>query len=160
MDITAGSSMGAAALDTRRGRRRRGGADLPFHERGVDPARRLGGKPRIRALPRRREHGLAGRLSGPNLETETIFGTTWSETFPIAQTVTLPATQGSTLLVDHNIVISASYVIVRGLTLQNARTDAIRIADGDVHDVVIEGCDMVRLGRGPARNAGMAPAPR
>jgi len=109
-------------------------------------------------------------LSAPGVGTETIFGTTWSETFPIAQTVTLPATSSSTLLVDqsgapdgyvlytgepsqeavidvadgedHNIVISASYVIIRGVTLRNARTDAIRIADGDVHDVVIEGCDI------------------
>lgn len=108
-------------------------------------------------------------LSAPDVPTETVVGATWSETFPIAETVTLPAMSSDTLRVDksgspdgyilytgpdggavidvagahdHNVEISASYVIVRGLTLRGAATDAISITDGEIHDVVIEGCDI------------------
>src|SRR6185295_3148191 len=79
---------------------------------------------------------------------------TWSESFPIAQTITLPASSSSTLNITsggsaggyvlyqaasggsttavangqpNNIVISAPYVIVRGLTLKGAQQDAILI---------------------------------
>lgn len=108
-------------------------------------------------------------LSAPDIPTETVVGATWSEAFPIAETVTLPAMSSDTLLVDksgspdgyilytgpgdeavidvdgvydHNIEISASYVIIRGLTLRGAATDAITITDGEIHDVVIERCDI------------------
>jgi len=48
---------------------------------------------------------------------------------------------------DNNIVIEASYVIVRGLELRNAVKDAILIKEG-VHDVVIEDCRITLWGRG------------
>jgi hypothetical protein len=47
---------------------------------------------------------------------------------------------------DHCVVVKASYVILRGLTLQNARIHAVLLGDG-VHDVVIEGCDISGWGR-------------
>ncbi|MCB9706765.1 MAG: hypothetical protein H6711_33280 [Myxococcales bacterium] len=108
-------------------------------------------------------------VSAPGIPTEMVVGATWSEAFPIAETIELPAMSSDTLIVDksgspdgyilytgpgdeavidvggaldHNVEISASYVILRGLTLRNAATDAITITDGDVHDVVIERCDI------------------
>src|SRR6185295_7354742 len=98
---------------------------------------------------------------------------TWSESFPIAQTITLPASSSSTLSITtggsasgyvlyqaatggstidvangkpNNIVISAPYVIVRGLTLKGAQQDAILITNG-AHDVVIENNDISNWGR-------------
>jgi len=99
-----------------------------------------------------------------------LTATTWSEIFPIAQTVYLPngtttqalvITQGgspsgyvlytfppggqSTIDVANaqfnNITISAPYVIVRGLTLKGASRHAIHLLDG-AHDVVIEDNDI------------------
>jgi len=98
---------------------------------------------------------------------------TWNEQFPIAQTITLPASSSSTLNItsggtpsgyilytagsggstidvanaqNNNIVISAPYVIVRGLTLKGAKVDAIALKNG-AHDVVIEGNDISGWGR-------------
>lgn len=98
---------------------------------------------------------------------------TWAENFPIAQTVyvnsgsqQLNITQGGTASGyvlytpapgsqatidvadghDHNITISAPYVIVRGLTLKGARIDAIRLLQG-ARDVVIEDNDISGWGR-------------
>ena len=99
---------------------------------------------------------------------------TWSEQFPIARTMTLPAgtqtqpldiTQGgsaggyvlyqanqagTTLDVqnasDNNVSISAPYVIVRGLTLKGAKINGIELKKG-AHDVVIEGNDISGWGR-------------
>jgi len=100
---------------------------------------------------------------------------TWSENFPIARTVNLPAgtssqtlniTQGGTAsgyvlytaaaggqsTIDaananqYNITISAPYVIVRGLVLKGAQQDAIRLLTG-AHDVVIEDNDISGWGR-------------
>jgi hypothetical protein len=98
---------------------------------------------------------------------------TWSENFPIAQTVTvsdgsqpLNITQGGTAegyvlytpapettatidvanAHDHNITISAPYVIVRGLTLKGARIDAIHLFEG-ARDLVIEDNDISGWGR-------------
>jgi hypothetical protein len=98
---------------------------------------------------------------------------TWKEQFPIAQTITLPASSSSTLNItsggtpngyilytagsggstidvknaqNNNIVISAPYVIVRGLTLKGAKVDAIALKNG-AHDVVIEGNDISGWGR-------------
>lgn len=104
----------------------------------------------------------------------TLTASTWSEQFPLAKTVTLPAASKDTLVISeggtaagyllytaapgaaatidvanahpHNIQIKASYVIVRGLTLRNAGRDAIRIEDG-LHDIVIEDCDVSGWGR-------------
>jgi hypothetical protein len=98
---------------------------------------------------------------------------TWNENFPIAQTITLPASSASTLSITsggtpsgyvlyqagsggstidvanakpNNIVISAPYVIVRGLTLKGAQQDAIMLT-GAAHDVVIERNDISGWGR-------------
>jgi len=104
----------------------------------------------------------------------TIISTTWNSHFPIAQTIELPQSSSNTLVIDqsgtsggyilytapsydsaiidvegnadHNIEISASYVIIRGLTLQNARTHGIRLYAG-AHDVIIEKNDISGWGR-------------
>ena len=93
---------------------------------------------------------------------------TWGEHFPIGKAVVLPETSHETLVIeqsgspesyilyapapgktatidarnriDHCVEINASYVIVRGLALKDARSHAIRIIDG--HDIVIEECDI------------------
>jgi len=103
-----------------------------------------------------------------------VSATTWSEQFPVAQTITLPAgtlsqplaiTQGGTpngyvvyqadaagTTIDvqnayrNNVTVSAPYVIVRGLTLKGAQADAIDLKSG-AHDVVIEGNDISGWGR-------------
>jgi len=99
---------------------------------------------------------------------------TWSEQFPVAETVTV--SDGSTpLLIDKSgsaagyvlythpqgrsaatidvqdkhaqcIEVRASYVVIRGLTLKNAGQHGIRIFENS-HDVVIEGCDISGWGR-------------
>jgi len=106
--------------------------------------------------------------------TNTFEATTWSEEFPVANVVELPAssisrlviTQGGTAngyvlytgpsggtatidvngTVDQNIKISAPYIIIRGLTLKNAARNGIRLSTG-AHDVVIENNDISGWGR-------------
>ncbi|MEA3192093.1 MAG: hypothetical protein QOD26_426 [Betaproteobacteria bacterium] len=105
---------------------------------------------------------------------------TWSESFPIAQTITLPASSSSTLNITsggtasgyvlyqaasggstidvangkaNNVIISAPYVIVRGLTLKGAQQDAVLIT-GAAHDVVIENNDISGWGRLNYTNSG------
>ena len=111
------------------------------------------------------ELSLAG---GP---TTVLQATTWSEGFPVAETRILPELSSETLVIDRsgspggyllytaapgkaavidvnnardfNIEVKGSYVIIRGLTLRGARTDAIRLAKtGTVTDVVIEDNDI------------------
>ncbi|MGQ0651778.1 MAG: Ig-like domain-containing protein, partial [Betaproteobacteria bacterium] len=104
---------------------------------------------------------------------------TWSEQYSIARTVTLTPgagqvniTQGGTKdgyvlytaapgtvldvnnSADYNVLISAPYVIVRGLTLRGARIDAIRLAPG-AGDVVIEGNDISNWGRSRSGSLGV-----
>jgi len=97
---------------------------------------------------------------------------TWSEQFRTADTVSVPKSQSKTLVIDrsgsanayvlytgkngstidvaanhdHCIEVRASHVIIRGLTLKNARTHAIRIFKPS-HDVIIENCDISGWGR-------------
>ncbi len=100
---------------------------------------------------------------------------TWSETFPVSRTNTVAARSGETLTVaesgspegyvlygpaagaetamidvsgtaDHCVVVRASYIILRGLALRNARMHGVLLGEG-VHDVVIEGCDISGWGR-------------
>jgi len=99
---------------------------------------------------------------------------TWSESFPIGQTVYLPESSDETLVItqsgrpdgyvlvaprpgssatidvggraDSNILIKGSYVIVRGLALKNAGRNAV-VLDRDIHDVVIEENDISGWGR-------------
>ena len=96
---------------------------------------------------------------------------TWSEQFPVAKTVSLPARPGESQTIsesgsaegyvvytpapgtvldaanaaDCNLRVAASYVILRGLTLKNARHHGI-LVDQDCHDVVIENCDISNWG--------------
>lgn len=107
-------------------------------------------------------------------KTTTFTARTWSETFPVARTVTLPATSDATLAItesgtpsgyvlytpepggtatidvansqDYCITVNASYVIFRGLTLRNARVHGIQLL-GNAHDVVIEENDISGWGR-------------
>jgi len=99
---------------------------------------------------------------------------TWSEQFPIAQTITLPAgtvtqplaiTQGgsasgyilyqanpagTTIDVQNayqqNVTISAPYVILRGVTMKGAQINGVELFQG-AHDIVIEGNDISGWGR-------------
>src|SRR5579871_1884218 len=109
---------------------------------------------------------------------------TLSEDFPIGKTTQLTAgTSDSTLTIDqggtetgwhlvtpaprtkwvsdvfnlsdYNIVVSADYVILRGLELKNAAIDGIRIRKGVQH-VVVEDCHITGWGRiGGARSWGV-----
>jgi hypothetical protein len=110
-----------------------------------------------------------------------IVAKTWSEQLPIARTVhvssrstTLNITEGGTASgyvlytpapgtqatidvangADHNVRISAPYVIVRGFTLRGARTDAVRMYPG-AHDVVVENNDISNWGRSRGGSLGV-----
>lgn len=104
------------------------------------------------------------------VEQETLFVETWCEQFPVAETRFVPTgvqnepfvisnvhgspdgyivytadPNGSNVLdaasVANNIIIEdSSYVILRGLTLKNAKEDAIILtrSNGSTHDIVIE----------------------
>jgi len=110
------------------------------------------------------EMGLTGKAPDAGVNTKT-----WSESFPIAKTVQIPSGSGTFNIteggspsgyvlytgpatldakdaVDHNVVIAAPYVIVRGLTLKGAKRDAISIRK-PAHDVVIEDNDISGWGR-------------
>jgi hypothetical protein len=100
---------------------------------------------------------------------------TWSEAFPAGKTITVPARSRETLTIaesgspegyqvyapaaesgtaaidvasqaDHCVVVKASYIILRSLTLQNARIHGVLLGEG-VHDVIIESCDISGWGR-------------
>jgi len=104
----------------------------------------------------------------------TLQAVTWSEQFPIAETVTLPETSTQTLVItrggsattgyvlythapgrralidvgktaDYNLEVRASYVIIRGLTLRGARADAIRFPVA-ASNVVVEQNDISAWG--------------
>jgi hypothetical protein len=120
--------------------------------------------------------GLAGQSPSAGIAV-----TTWSEQYPVAQVITLPAgvvtqplaiTQGGTAsgyivyqadpagtTIDvqnayrNNVTVAAPYVIVRGLTLKGAQVDAIDLLNG-AHDVVIEGNDISGWGRFANTNSG------
>jgi hypothetical protein len=127
------------------------------------------------------EYEIELSLQGTSI-VQTLRATTWSEQFPIGQTILLPESSNRILEINRrgspqgyilythepgkqavidgrgtnnvNIVIrDASYVIVRGLTLRNARLNGIRI-EGDSHDIVIEWNDISNWGR--ATNEGWA----
>ncbi len=100
---------------------------------------------------------------------------TWSEEFPIAETVVLPEFSRDPLVIKQSgtpqgyilythasgaetatidvaneaeqcIEVRASYVILRGLTLKNGQAHGIDIDSGS-HDVIIEDCDISGWGR-------------
>ena len=95
---------------------------------------------------------------------------TWSENFKVKQTIKVasgsgtlnitqggseadgyvvyegPATLDANNAVDWNVVVSAPYVIVRGLTLKGAKRDGIRLL-APAHHVVIEDNDISNWGR-------------
>lgn len=101
--------------------------------------------------------------------------TTWNETFPIARTVEVEDMAGKTLTVDQSgtpqgyilythragaptatldgadkldqcVIVKASYVILRGLTIRAPKVNGIVLGEGS-HDIVIEGCDISGWGR-------------
>jgi len=112
-------------------------------------------------------------LKGANKIAKT-FASTWSEKFPVAKTILLPAHSNKTLVIteggnakgyvvytsaaartatidvnneqDYDVDIRAPYVIVRGLVLKGARMHGIRIAPNTT-DVVIEKNDVSGWGR-------------
>ena len=105
-------------------------------------------------------------------QTALLKAATWSEHFRTTSTVSVPESQDQTLVVDrsgspdgyvlytgkdgstidvagkhdHCIEVRASHVIIRGLTLKNARSHAVRIFKPS-HDVIIENCDISGWGR-------------
>ncbi|MGI5870244.1 MAG: right-handed parallel beta-helix repeat-containing protein [Kiritimatiellia bacterium] len=116
-----------------------------------------------------------------------IEAATWSDDFKIARTVVVPSEQKGCYVITEggsaesgyvlytpaegtkavwdaadeaaqNIEVNASYVIVRGLTLKNAKTHGIRL--GDAHHVVVERCDISGWGEtgadGQAKNLNAA----
>jgi len=116
---------------------------------------------------------IALQLKGTTTRTS-LRARTWSEVFPVRKTVEAPVRSSETLTLtesgspegyvlyapaakseavidvggraDHCIVVKASYVILRGLTLKNAAIHGVLLGDG-VHDVVIEECDISGWGR-------------
>lgn len=104
-----------------------------------------------------------------------ITATTWTENFPIAQTIYLlaqsgtpleitqsgsadgyllyTAAEGSSAVIDVNdqadqcirVHPDVAYVIIRGLTLKGGSRHGIRLQAG-VHDIVVEGCDISNWG--------------
>lgn len=104
----------------------------------------------------------------------TLSATTWNENFPIAKTIYLPsgissqtytvtesgtpsgyvlyAASPSSSTIDVNnkssycVDVKASYVIVRGVICKGASNDGINLGK-DVHDVVIDQCDISGWGR-------------
>jgi hypothetical protein len=100
--------------------------------------------------------------------------TTWNEAFPVGSTITLPTNSSATLSItqsgtpsgyrlytaatgqsatidgankiDNAVVISASYVILRGVTLKNFRKFGVALGP-TAHHVVIENNDISNFGR-------------
>jgi MYXO-CTERM domain-containing protein len=95
---------------------------------------------------------------------ESVTVSTWSETFPVGKTTTVmdsaatlritesgsktaynvytgPATIDVANKAPNNIYVDASFVIIRGLTLKGASTNAIELGP-NAHDVVIESNDI------------------
>jgi hypothetical protein len=122
-------------------------------------------------------------LTLPGADDRVVISTeTWAETVPVARVVYLPERSdepiviresgtpegyvlythepGRATLIDaggeyqNNVVISGSYVILRGLVLKHAGRDAI-LLEGDVHDVLIEDNDISGWGRVHADGWGM-----
>jgi len=115
------------------------------------------------------ELALKGSQTRARLQTRT-----WSESFPVGKTIACAADSNQTLTIaesgtpegytlcepagkegatidvanaaDHCIVVKASHVIIRGLTLKGARIHGILLGPG-AHDVVIENCDISGWGR-------------
>jgi len=101
--------------------------------------------------------------------TETFTAKTWSEDFPIGETITLgdknsqynitkSGTKDAWLLIDgtgstidvnndsyYCIEVDANYVIIRGLTLKGAERHGIYFKD--CHDIVVENCNISGWGR-------------
>ena len=108
---------------------------------------------------------------------DTIFTcATWSENFPIAQTIVLPATSSDSLNITQggtasgyirythaangtsaidvtnvrtyciNLSSNVSYIIIDGITCKNASKAGIILAGGN-HDIVIQNCDISVWGR-------------
>lgn len=117
------------------------------------------------------EYEVRLQLSKDQTE-KVITARTWNDQFPIAKTVTLTAETPQPIVIteggsretgyvvyttatgvvldgkgeaEDNVVVKAPYVILRGLTLKNAKSNGVRLED--VQDVVIENCDISGWGR-------------
>ena len=108
----------------------------------------------------------------------TLQASTWSEEFPIAQTIVVPSQTGQYnidprvgtpngyILIDgtgstidvNNLntlcikVRNSSYVIIRGFTLKGAKTNAIQLYNS--HHIVIEDCDISGWGEEDVQGSG------
>lgn len=151
------------------------GHNLWFDARVHDRIPERGGEYRgsIVGLKPGTEYEIELRIE-PDGERVRLAAKTWNEQFPIAKTVAVAPTSGETLEIresgvdggyvlysptqgdraandvagndDYNVIIDASYVIVRGLDLRNARRHAIVLRRG-AHHVVIEDNDISGWGR-------------
>jgi hypothetical protein len=113
---------------------------------------------------------VAFSLPGVSTSAKGLTFTTWSNQYPVAQTIKVPSGSstlditaggsaagyvvydGSGATLDaqngqpYNITVNASYVVVRGFTLKGAQQHGILISK-DVHDVIIEDNDISGWGR-------------
>lgn len=93
--------------------------------------------------------------------TATINASTWNENFPVGSTTNLTSSTtistsgtpaayrvytGSINGGGNNLVINASYIILRNMTFTGATNDAI-VLQQNAHHVVIEGCDISGWGQ-------------
>lgn len=112
--------------------------------------------------------GYEIQLSLKDGKTAELKSATWNEKFPVGKTMKLPARSTNTLKVTVGgsggqyrlyrpagkkavidvrgklpvcVEVTASYVILRGLTLKNAAVHGLRLGPG-VHHVVVEDCDI------------------
>ena len=119
------------------------------------------------------EYEIEVRILRGNEQARTV-AKTWSESVPVGRTIWQPPSSAATLeikqsgspagyvlftpapgrkatidaagVIDYNVVIDASYVIVRGLELRNAGQHAILLRRG-AHHVIIEDNDISGWGR-------------
>ena len=127
-------------------------------------------------LPSNTQYEIQLTLEGTT-ETETVTASTWSETFPIAQTITvgnetreysisnkngsasgyiLYDGTGSTVDASGNYdycidIDNSSYIIIRGFNLINAARSGVRLGVG-CSNIIIEDCDISNWGRKEANN--------
>ncbi|MCL2639593.1 MAG: right-handed parallel beta-helix repeat-containing protein [Phycisphaerales bacterium] len=106
-------------------------------------------------------------LEGTDITTS-LKASTWSEEFPIAETIKVPSGNatfaitksgtpngyilydgtGSTIDTNNQsndgITVNAEYVIIRGVTIKNVKSNGIHLEKG--HHIVIENCDISKWG--------------
>ncbi|MCL2640642.1 MAG: right-handed parallel beta-helix repeat-containing protein [Phycisphaerales bacterium] len=107
------------------------------------------------------------KIKDTDIMTE-LKATTWNENFPIAETIKVPngnttftitksgtpngyiLYDGTGSTIDTNnqsndgIIVNANYVIIRGITIKNVKSNGIHLEKG--HHIVIENCDISKWG--------------